>query len=487
MKKEAGIIASSLVFLAGHLSLVAYDHYWFALLPLLGFLVLASFFKPEQVLFFIVLATPLSLNFEELGLGIGAGLSIPTEPMMAGMMLLFLWKVLYEGFPDRRILQHPMSILVLIYLGWTLVTTLTSTMFIVSLKYFLAQSWFITSFYFLPLYFFRERKWLERFPWAYTLPLIIVAVYTLIRHAAEGFAEEPAHFLMTPFYKDHTSYGAALALCSPLIIEKLFSKKLGLHYRIGLFFLLALFAVAIVFSYTRATWVSLLGALLVLPFLLLKIPFKYPVLLVMIAGAFVYSNQDRLYMQLKESQPQSSATSELEERVQSISNVASNASNLERINRWKTAWRMFQEHPVFGFGPGTYQFQYAPYQDPGEKTIISTDFGTRGRAHSEYLGPLSEMGALGFLIRIALVSYLFYLGFRLYRELPKGRLRGLSTALYLGLVTYFTHGVLNNFLNRDKAAVPVWSFIAIMVAIDLYHKDRERRKKELGSGDAEGQ
>ncbi len=487
MKKEAGIIGASLAFLAGHLLLVSFNHYWFALLPLLCFIILGAFFKPEQVLFFIVLATPLSLNFEKLGIGIGAGLSIPTEPLMAGMTLLFLYKVAYEGFPDRRILRHPMTVLILAYLLWVFVTTLTSSMFIVSLKFFLAQSWFIVSFYFLPLYLFRERNWLERFPWAYTLPLAIVAVYTLIRHAAHGFSEEPAHFVMTPFYKDHTSYGAALALCTPLVIEKLFSRRLPLHTRIALFLLLALFSVAIIFSYTRATWVSLIGAVLVLPFLFLRIPFKYPFILVLIAGGMVYAYQDEIYMKLKGTQNEGSATSELSERVRSISNVASNASNLERINRWKSSWRMFQERPVFGFGPGTYQFKYAPYQEPGEKTIISTDFGTRGRAHSEYLGPLSESGAFGFLIRTLLVIYLFYLGFRLYFQLPKGRLRGVSTAVFLGLVTYFTHGVLNNFLNRDKMAVPVWSFVAIMVAIDLYHKEEERRKKGLPSGDPESQ
>lgn len=193
-------------------------------------------------------------------------------------------------------------------------------------------------------------------------------------------------------------------------------------------------------------------------------------------------------MRLKQNRTESS--DDLSEHVKSISNVASDASNLERINRWKSAWRMFKDRPVFGFGPGTYQFQYAPYQDPGEKTIISTNFGTRGTAHSEYLGPLAESGALGFLIRSTLVVYLFYFGFRLYFQLPKGRLRGLSTALFLGLVTYWTHGVLNNFLNRDKAAVPVWSFIAVMVAIDLYHKGREiREKKEekLNSGNSESQ
>ena len=37
---------------------------------------------------------------------------------------------------------------------------------------------------------------------------------------------------------------------------------------------------------------------------------------------------------------------------------------------------MWQDKPFFGFGPGTYQFEYGPYQRSYEKTRISTDFGT---------------------------------------------------------------------------------------------------------------
>jgi len=42
----------------------------------------------------------------------------------------------------------------------------------------------------------------------------------------------------------------------------------------------------------------------------------------------------------------------------------------------------------------------------------------------------------------------------------------------LGLITYYTHGLLNNFLDTDKASVPFWGFIGILVALDLFHKDQ---------------
>jgi hypothetical protein len=45
----------------------------------------------------------------------------------------------------------------------------------------------------------------------------------------------------------------------------------------------------------------------------------------------------------------------------------------------------------------------------------------------------------------------------------------MSLAILLGLITYFVHGTMNNFLDTDKASVPFWGFIAILVALDLYY------------------
>ena len=81
-----------------------------------------------------------------------------------------------------------------------------------------------------------------------------------------------------------------------------------------------------------------------------------------------------------------------------MSNITTDASNLERINRWKSALRLFAERPTLGWGPGTYQFEYASYQNYYEKTIISTNSGNKGNAHSEYLSILAESGWPGLLV-----------------------------------------------------------------------------------------
>jgi O-antigen ligase len=125
---------------------------------------------------------------------------------------------------------------------------------------------------------------------------------------------------------------------------------------------------------------------------------------------------------------------------------------------------------VFGWGPGTYMFMYAPYQLSSQKTVISTNFGTNGNAHSEYLGPLAEQGLFGMLIVLALLFYTFNFGYRLHREVQDRNMRILGTGVFLGLVSYFIHGFINNFLDTDKLSLPFWSFLSIMICIDLFHK-----------------
>jgi O-antigen ligase len=171
-------------------------------------------------------------------------------------------------------------------------------------------------------------------------------------------------------------------------------------------------------------------------------------------------------------------TEDFGERLQSATNVTSDASNLERINRWSCAIEMFKERPLFGFGPGTYAFEYARFQKPENLTIISTNFGDMGNAHSEYLGPLSETGAIGLLTFLGVVAMLFYKGITLYYNYsidhPSTSL--LILMMILSLVTYFVHGILNNYLDTDKAAVPIWTMAIIFIVLE------EKFKKEATIG-----
>jgi O-antigen ligase len=137
---------------------------------------------------------------------------------------------------------------------------------------------------------------------------------------------------------------------------------------------------------------------------------------------------------------------------------------------------MFRERPVFGWGPGTYMFNYAPFQFSYEKTIISTNNADGGNAHSEYIGPLAEEGVLGLLTFVWIIAVTIYTAVILFPKVKDKEVRMVLQCTMLGLITYYIHGSLNNFLDTDKASVPFWGFTAIIVAIALYHEEWEKRK-----------
>ena len=161
-----------------------------------------------------------------------------------------------------------------------------------------------------------------------------------------------------------------------------------------------------------------------------------------------------------------------------MTNISTDASNVERLNRWSCAIRMFEQRPVFGWGPGTYMFQYAPFQLSYEKTIISTNEGDRGNAHSEYLGPLAESGLFGILYFILIAVFSIYTGLRAYKYAVNKEIKTLSLFALLGLITYFVHGFLNNFLDTDKLSSLFWGSIAFLVVADIYFTEKPEKEEK---------
>jgi O-antigen ligase len=451
--------------------------YWGFLLPVAAFLVLLYFYSLDKVLLLVVFLTPLAVNYKDYRFNIGA--SIPTEPLLVIALGLVLLRSFYHSDFDKKLLHHPMSYVIYFSLFWMLMTTITSEIPLVSAKYLLSRLWFVVPMYFLMVHLFQNRKKIKLFIWLYTIPLLIVIGYTIYNHALWGFEQKAGHWVMTPFYNDHTAYGAILAMFIPAIFGLLMlpGQKKGIRFYILITLVILLVALAL--SYSRAAWLSFAFVIGILVLVVLKIRVRTMALSLGALLVLFFTFQTQIFMKLEKNKQDSS--SDILEHVQSISNISSDASNLERINRWKSAFRMFRERPIMGWGPGTYQFIYAPFQNSQERTIISTNAGDLGNAHSEYIGPLSESGILGMLSFLAIAFMSIYTGFKVFRRSADRSVRILALSITLGLITYYIHGLLNNFLDSDKASVPFWGFIAILVALDLYHSRQESTPAATGA------
>lgn len=474
LKNNKLLFSASLIYIIINVTLIYFDIYYGILIPFIFLFIWYAFTNLKLTFLISIFFTPFSVLLSEFVPNTPVDVSIPTEPIFAGFLLIFILKFSVGETINKKIIRHPVSIAILLNIFWLFFTSITSSMPVVSFKFLISRLWFTVPLYFMAIYFFKDKEFIKKFIWAYIIAFTVVIFYSLYNHISVGlFVKEIAHGVMKPFYNDHTSYGAALAMFIPVLAGWLFIKKQNKSFEIINFFLLALFLFAVTFSYSRAAWISIVAVLIVFIIIKLKINRYILILSGIILIALFYMFQFQILDNMKKNRQDSSG--DLEKHVSSVTNIATDASNLERINRWNSAFKMFEERPVLGFGPGTYMFQYAPYQMSYDRTIISTDFGDVGNAHSEYIGPLAESGILGLLTFLAIIVATLITGIKVYYRAKDKDLKILVISLLMGLITYYIHGFLNDFLNTDKASVPFWGFTAIIVAIDLFHESEKKK------------
>ncbi len=441
-----------------------------------------AFISIDRFLLFTVLLVPVSVQLIFVVPESSTDIFLPTEFMLAGILILMLYKLFVTREISSGILRHPVSVISFCLLGWSLITSFYSAMPVVSLKSFATKMWFFAGFYLLAVQIFNRKEKIRTYFGLYMSGMVPVIIFYLIRMWQAGiFNQKFAYKAIRPFFNDHTALGASLAFCIPVIVYFIYSRNKTGFRKFLLIIILLLFSICFIFCYSRAAWISLVVAAGVALILLLKISWKIILPVFLAASVFLFFSLSDIMIQLKQNKQDSSDN--IQRHIQSISNIRSDASNVERLNRWNCAIRMFREKPFLGWGPATYQFNYAPFQIASEKTVISTNYGDWGNAHSEYLGSLVDSGFPGLVFYLLLVTVSLIKGIMIWKIHPDKELRYLTLAMVTGLITYIVHGLLNNFLDTDKISALFWGMIAAIVAIDIEMKQeiREEGSPEVGS------
>ncbi|MDR3046441.1 MAG: O-antigen ligase family protein [Bacteroidales bacterium] len=472
-KHHIMLTVSCLFFVIGNSIALYKEFIYFPLISVIAVAFYLFFFKLDWLLSMMAFSVPLSVSLSEYT-KLPVDLSLPSEVIMMCLTLLFFGRSLSGISYDKKLLKNPITIAICLYLVWLLLTSITSTLPGVSIKFWISKLWFIVSCFFVLVPYFTENKeHILKFFGSYALGLSIVVIITTIRHAGYQFSEEVGHWIMSPFYNDHTAYGAALAFFLPITVGFAFFDKSKKGYRFFFLIMSAIILGGLYLSFCRAAWLSVVAAIGVWVVLKLKIKFSWLITGIAILGLVFYTFSDDILYQL--SKNKQDASGNLTEQIQSMSNISTDASNVERLNRWYCAIEMIKEKPFWGWGPGTYQFKYAPYQNSKYQTIISTDFGDGGNAHSEYLGQFAETGTIGFLSLLVLIVLILYQGITTYIRSYDKKIRLLTLCITLSLITYFIHGFMNNFLDTDKLALPFWACFAAIVSLNYsvpQHSDR---------------
>jgi len=435
---------------------------------IISFLVLSN--KKYAIYAIITLApTSLPLYIEILDFK----LSFPTEFLTLLLIITSGITLIFSEKFNKRIVFHPISIILFLDILLTIIAASFSEMALVSVKRILLKTSYIAVYFFIFSHWTFTVKNRSLLFFLYAIGLIYPVYSTLINHAAQNFSVATSFAMCQPYYSDHTIYGACIAFILPFLLFWLFFKRKDKNkWFIGVFVLTILLCAAEILSYSRASWISLIGVIMFILLLRFKLKISHLIVGFSLVSLVIAFNIQTIFTSIKQQETNIHTEENISDHLGSVTNLQTDASNLERINRWVCAIRMFDEKPFFGFGPGTYQFEYGKFQSINYMTRISTHDGKKGNAHSEYLTYLSESGFFAFSVFLILVFYSIHIGLKCYYHFKENTTKKtLILGALCGLITFFIHGLFNTFIDNEKMAILVYGSLSILVVFDI-----ERRK-----------
>ncbi len=442
---------------------------WYYLIGVPAFLLLLYFTIVDfRTIFFLLLAfIPLST---EITLPNGFGTDLPTEPLIVGLMGVYLLYIArHSERMDAGFFRHPVTLLLLLHLGWILIATILSSLFLVSLKFLLAKFWYIITFYFLAGMLLQKPQDIRRMFWFILLPLLLTITVILARHATLGFTFESVYRVLSPFYRNHVAYAAIVATFVPFVW---FMRQWYKPYSLMWWFLvgaLLLLLVAIQLSYTRAAYAAIFvaaGAYFVIQFRLIKtVLVSVTILVILLTGFLAINNRYLDFAPDFERTITHTDFSNLLEATYQMEDI----STMERVYRWIAGGYMSKEKPVFGFGPGNFYNFYWPYTVRSFETYVS-DNPERSGIHSYYLMTLVEQGYIGLTIFILMLFYVFIRGERIYHQTEDPRRKQVVMIALLTIVVISTLQLINDLLETDKIGPFFFMAMAILVNIDIQNR-----------------
>jgi putative inorganic carbon (hco3(-)) transporter len=435
------ILAEALLFIAG--ALLGHVFLAAAAASALVFFGLA-YRNPGLAWAIVWIAFPFSVEFRLPG---GNAIYAPTEPMM--ILALLAWALRAPSDGRLRIPHSPLNAPLVVLALVALCSVALSHYPLLGLKAWivaLAYAGFAYGFCFMNLGNAESAKrWI---PWVVGAGAFW-GLFGAIKTLAAGVSLLHAYGSARPFFPEHGTYSAYLAMILPLALLTTFESR-GMSRFLYAAATLAI-GLGVALSFTRAAWLSVVLALPLTAVIwaLRQRSFK-PVAWACGLAAVILISITSFGAQGRITSHAGSVTE------------TENVSNLERVNRWMAAAQMTKDHPWLGVGYGTYAAAYPEFR---RKVIVTDQVYFHMGAHSEPLRVLSETGVAGFVVCLWLLVAAAAVGVRVYRGAGDARASLLALAVLSGLATYVIHSVFNSYPGVDKVTIPFWASIGLLAGL----------------------
>lgn len=197
-------------------------------------------------------------------------------------------------------------------------------------------------------------------------------------------------------------FAASMEVALFPMLAWLFLGRMGVVGRLFLGYAVLVVAVGILVSVSRGAYVATtVGFMLLLVFLLcLKTKRRLALILLgcwLVAGFTLVMK-----------------SSEVRTRLVHITKVVERSDDDARLKIWRSTWALYQEQPIWGVGPGHFEFRYFKFRSPHYQQSAV-------RAHNDWLNILVDYGLVGgALVFVMFITLGIALGQRAWRYLRAG-------------------------------------------------------------------
>jgi O-antigen ligase len=246
--------------------------------------------------------------------------------------------------------------------------------------------------------------------------LVAVTILTSVFGALSYGASDQTS--MSSSFGNGQLFSGFLLILLPLLLVTAVSEQ-ELRYKIAAQVAATLGVFGLLLAQTRSSWLGGLVALAVLglwawrtapPGSVARMRHQIVVPLIIAVGAI------GLFVVIFRTAPMVPA------RVATLRNAARDPSLEWRLERWKGAWRLIRQQPLFGWGIGTFPLEQARTVKGAvpRELILRLGPTLAEEAHNEYIQVGAEMGILGLALYLWVLGAFFVAGGRALRERPNG-------------------------------------------------------------------
>lgn len=445
---------------------LAFNSNWWLLIPFAVLLVISAWQNPAFLFYLLVLVLPFSFEYN---FSPTLATDVPDESLMWACTAIFIASFLFRIEWYRPYLKHPLVWLLFIQLLWILLSAVTSTFPLLSLKLLLAKSWYIAAFVFIPLLILSKPSALKKIAIILSGSMFVVTLIILFRHLNLDFEFASINKAVVPFFRNHVNYSAMLVCLIPVFLC-FYSLTANKTLRIFLVVTILILLSALLLSFARGAWLALFTGLLGYFLLHRRWLFRTYIIVLLIsffASAWLISNDN--YLRFAHKYKTTIFHKDFREHLVATYELK-DVSTAERFYRWIAGARMVKERWLTGFGPNTFVENYKPYAVPAFRTWVS-DNKEHSTIHNYYLLVLVEQGMAGLAILLVLLGAMIYYAQRIYHRTNEKEVRSVIATITAMIVMIITVNALSDLIETDKIGSLFFMAIAILIYFDQKQKN----------------